>query len=215
MTSLLVPLSYPLAAADEQRAINRTAFAVAFVRDTLSKEFSRAWLERTLLYYLRAGGLTISIAAVQAGDNGDEIADAALRQIGAELQMHLVQGRELAPGHLQIIAYYQRASQRAPHKRKPGRYAWYDDWYRNLAICFLVQLTCAEYGVPPTRNRQSRRSGQRPSGISLVMGGLARNGIHLAEGTIQQKIWFGLPGALARALAADRPIETWLRPVSP
>jgi hypothetical protein len=35
-----------------------------------------------------------------------------------------VQGRELAPGHLQIIAYYQRASQRAPHKRKPGRYAW-------------------------------------------------------------------------------------------
>jgi hypothetical protein len=47
------------------------------------------------------------------------------------------------------------------------------------------------------------------------MGGLARNGIHLAEGTIQQKIWFGLPGALTRALAADRPIETWLRPVSP
>jgi hypothetical protein len=42
----------------------------------------------------------------------------------ALFQMHLVQGRELAPGHLQIIAYYQRASQRAPHKRKPGRYAW-------------------------------------------------------------------------------------------
>jgi hypothetical protein len=215
MTALTVPLSYPLAPADEPRAINRTAIAVSMVRDTLSREYSREWLQTTLRRYLWEGGLTITIKAVEAADAGDELADAALRQVGAELQAALLQGRPLAPGHPQIIAYLQRAAQRAPHKRKRGRSVWYDDWVRNLSICFLVLLTCAEYGVHPTRNRQSRRSGQRPSGISIVTAGMALNQIHLEERTFQQKIWFGLPGVLARLLAAERPIETWLRPVSP
>jgi hypothetical protein len=53
--------------------------------------------------------------AVEAAEkHDDEIADAALRQVGAELQMPLVQRRDLAPGHLQILAYYQRAAKRAP-----------------------------------------------------------------------------------------------------
>jgi hypothetical protein len=215
MTALTVPLSYPLAAADGPRAVERTAVAVSMLRATLSRHYSREWLETTLRRYLREGGLSITIKAAEAADAGDEIADAALREVGAELQMALLQGRTLAPGHVQVIAYLQRAARRAAPKRKPGRYAWYDDWFRNLSLCFLVLLTCAEYGVLPTRNRQSRRSGQRPSGISIVTAALARNQIHLDEGTIQQKIWFGLPGELARQLAAERPIATWFRPVSP
>jgi hypothetical protein len=213
MTSIKVPLAYPLAAVDEQRAINRTALAVATVHRMIgTKEYSREWLDATLRRYLRDGNLSICEKAVEAADNqGDEIADAALRDVGAELQMPLVQGRDLAAGHLQIIAYFQRAGRRPPHKRKRGRYHWSDDWLRNLGICFLVQLTCAEYGVRPTRNRESRRAVRQPSGISLVTAALARNRIYLDEATIQRKIWFGLPGELARRVAAERPIETWFQ----
>jgi hypothetical protein len=209
MTSLLVPLSYPLILADEQRAINRMALAVAMVLHTMEKEHSRKWLKTTLQRYLREGALTISEKAVEAADAGDEIADGALRDVGAELQTALVQGRDLAPGHLQVIAYFQRAGRRAPHKRPRGQ-RWYDDWFRNLAICILVQLACAEYGVDPTRNRESRRAKQYPSGISLVVGALARNKIHIEEESVQRHIWLGLPGELARQIVAERPIETWL-----
>jgi|SRR5262249_43294178 len=212
MTSL-VPLTHPLDAADEQRAIKRTAIAVAMVRHKFSN--SREWLETELRTGLREGRFALTIKAVEAADKGDEIADAALRDIGAELQMPLVQGRDLAPSHLQVIAYFQRAAKRPPHKRKRGRYAWYDDWQRNVGICFLILLTCAEYGVTPTRNRQSRRSGRRPSGISIVTAALALNRINLDEGTIQQKIWFGLMGELVRQAVAKRPIEMWFPPVSP
>jgi hypothetical protein len=36
---------------------------------------------------------------------------------------------------------------RARHKRRRGR-QWYDNWARNIGICILVQLACAEFGVP-------------------------------------------------------------------
>jgi len=207
-------ITLPLVVFDEQRAINRTVIAVSMVHRMLSED-SREWLETELRKALRKGRLPLTSKAVEAADRGDEIADAALRDIGAELQMPLLQGRDLAPSHLQVIAYFQRAAKRPPHKRKPGRYAWYDDWQRNIGICFHILLTCAEYGVPPTRNRQSRRSGRRPSGISIVTAALALNRINLEESTIQQKIWFGLMGELARQTVAERPIETWFRPVSP
>jgi hypothetical protein len=213
MTSELAPLSYPLIPADEQRAIDRTAIAVSMVRDKMGKQYGRDWLEAELRKGLREGQYDLTIKAVEAADKDDEIADAALRDVGGELQMPLLQGRDLASAHLQVIAYLARAARRAPRKRKPGRYAWYDDWVRNVGICFLILLTCAEYGVPPTRNRQSRRSGQRASGISLVTAGLARNQIHLDEGTIQRKIWFGLPGELVRQAVVERPIEAWFPPV--
>jgi hypothetical protein len=146
----------------------------------------------------------------------------ALKQLKLEIdcfEMALVQNLPenpvSAPGHLQIIAYFQRAGRRPPHKRQRGRYAWYEHWIRNLGICFLILLTCAEYGVDPTRNRESRRAKRQASGISLVTAALALNRMHFAEGTIQQKIWLGLPGELARRVAAERPIETWFRSVSP
>src|SRR5262245_16901111 len=98
MTSLLVPLSYPLAAADAQRAINRVSIWIATLRHKFEKQYSREWLETELRKGLREGRLTLTIKAVEAADKQeDEIADAALREVGAELQTLLVQKQDLAP----------------------------------------------------------------------------------------------------------------------
>ena len=95
------------------------------------------------------------IKVVEAGDADDEIADAALREVGAEL----LERRTGEPGELQIMAYLQRAAQRAARHWGRGS-QWYDDWDRNLAICLLIQLTCKEFGLDPTRNRESSRAGR-------------------------------------------------------
>jgi hypothetical protein len=186
---------------DEQRAIDCVSEWVVTLRPRMEKRYSREWLETELRKGLREGRLTLTIKAVEAADKGDEIADAALRAIGAELQMPLLQRQSLAPGHLQTIAYFQRAGQRAPHKRPRGQ-RWHDDWFRNLDICLLIHLACREFGVRPTRNRAARRANREPSGVSLVVDGLARNGIHLHEVSVQENIWFSLPGELIRSLAA-------------
>jgi hypothetical protein len=215
MTSL-VPLDYPLAPADVPRAVDRLAVVVAPLRHTFTKTYSPEWLEKNLRRYLREGGLTIAVKAVDAAErDDDEIADAALRKVGAESQMPLVQKRDLAPGHLQIIAYYQRVHDRDPLKRKQGRYVWSDVWVRNMEICFTVLLACAEFGVEQTRNRESRRANRNASGISLTQKAFARNGVNLEEKTIQNKIWFGIWGELARRFEAEHPVETWFRSVSP
>jgi hypothetical protein len=96
----------------------------------------------------------------------------------------------------QLRAFGQRAVRRPPVTRGRGA-AWYDDWTRNITICVLIPLVCAEFDVLPTRNRESRRQ-RKPSGISVLAEGLKRNGIELSERTIQQHIWLGLPGALVR-----------------
>src|SRR5262249_26318417 len=212
MTLLSVPLPYPLATADEQRAINRVSVWVALMRHKMAKEYSREQLETELRKGLREGRLTLTIKAVEAADKGDEIADAALRAIGAELQTALLQQRELAPGHLQVVAYFQRAGQRAPHKRPRG-HRWYDDWSRNIGICVLVALACRQFGVRPTRNRAARRANKGgASGISLVVAALARgrNKIHLDEGSVQENLWFGLPGELVRGIFCSDPESSTL-----
>jgi hypothetical protein len=203
----MTPITQPMIVFDERRAINRLAGAVALIRDRLNQERGMERLEAILRRSLHAGDLGIASKAVEAADKGDSIADAALRAVAAELQPSILQRRELAPGHLQIIAYLQRVASRAPLKRKPGRYPEHGAFYRNVGICALVQLACAEFDVRPTRNRADRRARRQPSGISLVVAALARNRINLAEKTIQDEIWFGLPGALARKAVEERHIE--------
>jgi hypothetical protein len=186
---------------DEKRAINRVSVWVSMLRHKMEKEYSREWLETELRKGLREGRLSLTIKAVEAADNGDEIADAALREVGAELQMQLLQKRDLAPGHLQVIAYLQRAAKRAPHKRPRGR-RWYDDWVRNIHICLLIvrprmpRVRCAGKPQPGRAPREQRRT----VGISLVVAALARNKIHLDEGSVQENLWFGLPGELVRGI---------------
>ena len=117
--------------------------------------------------------------------------------------MALLQKRDLAPGHLPVITYYQQAATRAPHKRKRGRYSEYDVWVRNIGICTLIRWACVAYGVPPTRAQESRRNQRRPSGISLMTAALARNKAHIEEVTIQRHIWLGLWGEIVRQTSSD------------
>lgn len=202
MTSVPELLTYPLMAVDAPQAIARIADWVLEKRHNLEKQFSIEWLATELRKGLREGRLALAQKAVEAAYKyDDEIADAALREVGAELQMHLLQKRDLEPGHLQVIAYFQHAGRQDRHKRGRGN-RWQDNWMRNLQICVLAELACHEFGVSATRNRASRRADRHPSGISLVVAGLARNGLHLDEGGVQQNLWFALPGELARGLVA-------------
>jgi hypothetical protein len=207
--TLPTPTLLPILGLTEPQMIDDAATWVERVRHTMAKEYSHEQLETMLRQGLRDGALVLTIKAVEAADAGDEIADAALRHVGAELQMPLVQRRDLAPGHLQVIAYLQRAARRAPHTRPRG-HRWYDDWIRNLHICFLVAIACREFSLSATRNRETRRANREPSGISVVAAALARNGIHIEEKTVQNHIWHGLPGELVRQVIAERPLESWL-----
>jgi hypothetical protein len=205
----LLPTLLPTFGLTEQQMISYADAWVARIRHTLEKEYSCEWLETALRKGLREGRLLLTIKAVEAADKGDEIADAALRDVGAELQMPLLQGRDLAPGHLQVIAYLQRAARRAPHTRSRA-HRWYDDWTRNLHIGFLVAIACREFNLWPTRNREARRANREPSGISVMVAALAKNGIHIDEASVQRHIWHGLAGELVRQAIAERPLETWL-----
>jgi hypothetical protein len=188
---------------ETEHMITEAAAWVKTVLPTLDeKKYSRDWLETRLLQGLRDGVLTLSIKAVEAAETGDEIADAALRLVHAEMVGGAIP--EWAPGHLQVWSYGQRAVLRAPNQRRRGR-QWYDNWIRDLEICFLIALASTQFNLSPTRNREARRANRIPSGISVIVAALARNGIHLDESTVQENIWFGLMGELARRAMAERP----------
>jgi len=185
---------------DENRAINQAAFWILMARHNMEKEYSREWLETELEKGLREGRLPLAGYAVQAADAGDEIADAALRTVFRDMVGGMLPER--GPGHLQVWAYGQRAVLRTQHKRPQG-HRWHDNWMRDIQVCMLIVLACREFGVLASRNRASRRANRTPSGISLVVAALARNGIHRNEGSVQN-LWFGLAGDLVRANVATR-----------
>jgi hypothetical protein len=196
----------PTGELDENRAINLAAAQISMVRHRLEKEFSREWLETELRKGLRKGRLTLTLSAVKAADAGDEIADAVLRAVYAEMAGGALPER--GPGHLQLWAYGQRAVLRAPHRRPQG-HRWHDDYMRDIQLCMLIVWACREFGVRASRNRAERRAARRanrtPSGISLVVAALARNDIHSNEASVQQNVWFGPPGKLVRAIVYAPP----------
>jgi hypothetical protein len=203
LPTLNTSVRLPTGELDENRAIDCAASWISMVRHRMDKEYSREWLETELRKGLREGRLPLTIYAVQAADAGDEIADAALRRVYADMAGGTLVQR--GPGHLQVWAYGQRAVLRAPHKRPQG-HRWHDDWMRNIQICRLIDLACHEFGVRATRSRAARRADRTPSGISIVVDALARNcKIHLNESSVQQNIWFGLPGELVRATVPRAP----------
>jgi hypothetical protein len=141
---------------------------------------------------LRRGDWSVTTKAIEwAEHKGDWLADSVLRAAYAEMDTNH------KPMSDQLRAFGQRAVLRPPVHRGKGR-DQYADWTRNIGVCCLVLWTCAEFGIHPTRSRSARRE-RIPSGISLVKRALERHGINLDERTIQEHIWFGLPGALARA----------------
>src|SRR5262249_2870154 len=171
---------------------------------TMEKKYTREWLETRLLQGLHDGALTLTIKAVEAADAGDDISDAALRLVYAEMVGGGI--AERGPGHLQVWSYGQRAILRAPNKRRRGR-QWYDNWIRDVEICFLIALAATQFNLSPTRNREARRANRTPSGISVIVAAMARNGIHLDEGSVQRHTWLGLAGELARRAMIERALN--------
>src|SRR5262245_64614121 len=102
-TSFLLPTGE----LDENRAIARIADWISIVRHRLEKEYSREWLQTELQKGLREGRLKLTMQAVEAADAGDEIADIALRTVAAEILGGMPPER--GSGHLQVLAYGQRA----------------------------------------------------------------------------------------------------------
>src|SRR5262245_49680249 len=194
----------PAILVETERMVTEASAWVAQVLPTMGKNYSRERLETLLLQGLREGVLTLTIKAVEAAEkDGDEIADAALRLVFAEMAGVMPAQREA--GHLQVWSYGQRAVLRPPNRRPRGK-RWYDNWIRDLDICFLIARASAQFNLFPARNREARRANRNPSGISIIVAALARNGLHLEEDTVQRDIWFGLMGELAHRAMAEGPV---------
>jgi hypothetical protein len=184
----------PTPVSDEQAAI--AAVAEQAARWLPSMNASHKNLASMLRDCLRRGDYDITEKAIEAAErHGDWLADAVLRQTCSEM------GNLKEPMSVQLERYWQRAIRRPPVERGRGR-DQYADWSRNNGICFLVQWACAQFGVRPTRSRLARRE-RIQSGCSLVKKALERHGIFLEERTIQDDIWLGLPGQLARQAMAE------------
>jgi hypothetical protein len=141
-----------------------------------------------------------TLKVIKEAEAGDELSDHVLRLTFSQM----LDAGEMPP--TQLRAYGERAALRPPVKRKAGRATWWENWRRNIGIATMVLLACERFGVEPTRSQESRRT-RRPSGSSIVKAALERNGIHLAEGTVQN-IYEGVTGDVVRLLMAGSPAFT-------
>lgn len=192
-TSMVASARLPTGELDENRAIDCIAVLVPMMRHKLEREYSRDWLRTTLQKGLREGRRSLIEHAVNAAEAGDEICDAALRYVCAQIMRKEV--TELEEVHLPIKIYGERALLQ-PHKRRPGR-PWHDNWMRDIQVCQLIVFVRREF--PDVQASRNREHGHAPSAISLVVAALERNGIYLNEASVQQHIWFGLPGEIVCA----------------
>jgi len=186
---------------DENRVIDCLDKLAAMICHRMEKRASRENIQVAVENLLRKGELDFAVAAIAFADAHDELADAALRNVFAEM---LAAGGKLpgqGAGCLQIWAYGQRAVKHAPHEPPSRGHRWHDNWMRNILACWLILFADRDMGVPPTCNRERSKNGA-PSGISLVVKALRRHGIDLGEAaSVQENIWFGLPGEVVRASA--------------
>ena len=147
----------PVPVFDEQRAIDHVAFLAGGLLPRMDARFSHARLAELLRDHLRRGDLVTTMKAVVAAErDGDWLADTVLRQTFAEMDTNH------EPMSDQLRAFGQRAVLRPPVQRRRGRNE-YDDWCRNIAICILIQRTCAEFNVRPTRSRRAAAIAARPA----------------------------------------------------
>jgi hypothetical protein len=201
LPALATSVRLPTGELDENHAIDWVATVlIPMVLHRMEKGYSREWLQTELQKGLREGRLPLAARAVEAADAGDEIADAALRHVCAEMMSAGGKLPEQEPGWMQVWAYGQRALVRGPHKRPQG-HRWHDDFVGNIQLCNLIYFVCREFGVYPTRGQATLRAKRTPSGISIVVAALARNGINREEESVQRNIWLGLPGELVRTIA--------------
>jgi hypothetical protein len=191
----LASVRLPTGEFDEEAAIVWADALVSTTPFRLEREGGRRWLQDELQEGLWEGELDLALYATQLARDGDEICDLALRKVGAKLQTLLLQRRDLAPGHLQVIAYLQNVVLAPSRSRGRG---WCDFLVRDVYICLCIETAHRELGVPATRNRWSKRAKRNPSAISLLMPALAKHhNIELSEKSIQENIWYS---ALANRL---------------
>ena len=142
------------------------------------------WFVHNLVGLIRRGDFKTMTGVIEAAEQGaDPVAHAAL-----DLAFHEM----LDAGQMPTVAlrdYHRRVS--SPPKR--GRFS-YEDYRRNVGFMALVRLTCQAFSLPPTRNREQRRS-QRPCGCSVIAEGLQRGGIDVSESRLTN-LW-GQQGKIA------------------
>jgi hypothetical protein len=176
---------------NEAEAIAEVSTWVEEIQEKMTSSFSREWLETTLRDYLQQGLIEI-LQVIEAADNGDEIADAALRRADAELR----ERNEERSATLK--AYGIKAAMRGPVTRGRG-HRWYDDWRRNIGVACLVYMAHRRFGLSPTRNRDQRRR-QQASACSVVAAALGCHRVNVNERRVEN-IWGGrLQGHLAAFL---------------
>jgi hypothetical protein len=187
-----VMLQLPMTGVDEDAATAAVAQWVQVVQDKMTASASREWLEATLCDFLRQG-LIETLKVIEAADAGDEIADAALRRVYAEMS-------DVGEVPATLKAYGIKAVLRGPVTRSAGRNMWFDNWRRDIGIACLVCLTMVRFELRPTRNREQRRK-RRPSASSVVAAALGKQArINVAEKRVEN-IWAGLQGQVATFLA--------------
>jgi hypothetical protein len=192
----------PTGELDENRAIDIVGGGLAKLPHEIwsDKEFNRELLQTELEEGLREGTYDLAVLAVKEAGAGNEIAHAALVAIARGRLAGALPERK--PGYPLIEVYGQRAMGQ-PFKRPRGRNR-YDNFPRNMCICLLVLQIRDELGLHPMRNRTERRADRAgadrtPSAISVLVKALARyRGLHLNEASVQENLWKGLPGVLAR-----------------
>ena len=211
----LPPTLLPTPGLTKEQMVDVVAWVAALegIRPKLSPEYDGwGWASALTEQILREGDVRRVDVVVGAANAGSEICHAALMAVFAEMVGLGGAFPEPKPGHLQIWAYGQQAAvQQAamvPRKRRRGRPS-YNALPRDIEICRLVIWACREFreeGVRPTRNRADRRAdlsprraNRAPSGVSIVVAALARNGVHLVESSVREHVWFGWVGELVRA----------------
>jgi hypothetical protein len=178
----------PLVLPAEQKMIEIVADQLTpKVQEWMSATATEAWLEATLLDYLRQG-LIEALDIIEIADKGDPIADAVLRKHIAELT-----DANIDPGKT-LAAYGVKSLLRGPVVRGQGHF-WSENWRRDIAISCLVFLAEQQFGLKPTRNRKQRLRGE-PSASSVASGALGKIRINVTEKTVEG-IHRGVQGKVA------------------
>jgi hypothetical protein len=189
-------MNLPSVLFSEDKAVAAVTDWVGVVEQKMTAPASREWLEATLRDFLR-NGLIETLKVIEAADAGDEIADAALRRVYAEMS-------DVGEVPATLKAYGIKSVLRGPVVRSAGRNT-YDNWQRDIGIACLVYLAKERLGLRPTRNREQRRRRQ-PSACSIVATALGRRHINVGEKRVEN-IWSGLQGRVA-AFAIGLKVES-------
>jgi hypothetical protein len=189
-------VSLPTGGFNKDRAIKCLAIFISKMRYKLRAEwaakFSRHWAETTIIRKLREGRLDLAREAIEEATAGDEIFHNALCFVAGEMD-----SRPEPPGLSLVWDYGKLEMELGTRKRRAGR-PGHDNWVRDAEFTVIIWYICRKLGVPATRNRNARRADKIPSGVSILVAALGRNGINLPEQTVQEHVWNGPRGRLVR-----------------